>query len=69
MATATVHASQTAGQVVAGDDVGSALGHATRVSPATVSSITIRFHLYQDTTVYLMLKQYLIEPHVGRRFF
>nr|XP_023015376.1 DNA-binding protein RFX2 isoform X2 [Leptinotarsa decemlineata] len=36
VATATVHASQSAGQVVAGEDVGSALGHATRVSPATV---------------------------------
>ncbi|KAJ8984793.1 hypothetical protein NQ317_003707 [Molorchus minor] len=36
VATATVHAAQSAGQVVSGDDVGSALGHATRVSPATV---------------------------------
>ncbi|CAG9819392.1 unnamed protein product [Phaedon cochleariae] len=36
IATATVHASQSSGHVVAGDDVGSALGHATRVSPATV---------------------------------
>ncbi|XP_018564569.1 DNA-binding protein RFX2 isoform X1 [Anoplophora glabripennis] len=36
VATATVHATQSSGQVVAGEDVGSALGHATRVSPATV---------------------------------
>ncbi|KAJ8911375.1 hypothetical protein NQ315_014206 [Exocentrus adspersus] len=36
VATATVHATQSPGQVVAGEDVGSALGHATRVSPATV---------------------------------
>ncbi|XP_050511778.1 DNA-binding protein RFX2 isoform X1 [Diabrotica virgifera virgifera] len=36
VATATVHASQPSGQVVAGEDVGSALGHATRVAPATV---------------------------------
>ncbi|CAH1374910.1 unnamed protein product [Tenebrio molitor] len=35
VATATVHAAQTTGQV-ASEDVGSALGHATRVSPATV---------------------------------
>lgn len=36
VATATVHAAQSAtGQV--NEDVGSALGHATRVSPATVS--------------------------------
>ncbi|XP_057664696.1 transcription factor RFX3 isoform X3 [Diorhabda carinulata] len=34
VATATVHASQPS--VVTGEDVGSALGHATRVSPATV---------------------------------
>ncbi|CAH1115416.1 unnamed protein product [Psylliodes chrysocephalus] len=36
VATATVHASQPSGQVVSGEDVGSALGHATRVSPTTV---------------------------------
>lgn len=41
VATATVHASQSSGQVVAGDDVGSALGHATRVSPATVSPYSV----------------------------
>ncbi|XP_063927251.1 transcription factor RFX3 isoform X1 [Zophobas morio] len=35
VATATVHAAQTTGQV-SNEDVGSALGHATRVSPATV---------------------------------
>lgn len=39
VATATVHATQSSGQVVAGEDVGSALGHATRVSPATVSPL------------------------------
>lgn len=45
MATATVHASQSSGQVVAGDDVGSALGHATRVSPATVSPTNISLNI------------------------
>lgn len=35
VATATVHATPSAGQVA--EEVGSGLGHATRVSPATVS--------------------------------